>query len=316
MRILLTTLTLFLIAGTMRLRCARGQSRRRYLEANTRHWSTTMNLAQCVSMAGITMMALASQALFGVGHATAVPRRSSCSSLLGSPRLRPRPTSPRKAPSLPTFRREIRLQAQHPMGYRGNIGPDLGCYPGSPWAKLVRTPNLDRFAHEGMRYELAFSTAPIRSPGRLAFMTGMHQTSIGAHNHRSHRHDHFQLPAGVRPLTHRLAEAGYFTANIRTLASRPVGTGKTDLNFELAGPVLNLKLAATRKPRANDDGIDAKGQNDRNEVRLYHATEWADLKTCQPFFAQVNLPVVDRGGTRGWVGSRSDPWQGRPAIRN
>ncbi len=193
-----------------------------------------------------------------------------------------------------------------------NIGPDLGCYPNSPWAGLMRTPNLDRLAREGMRYKLAFATAPICSPSRSAFMTGMYQTSIGAHNHRSHRHDHFQLPADVRPLTQRLAEAGYFTANIRTMDGRPVGTGKTDLNFEVTGPVLNPNHAATLMTPASDDGVDAKGQNDRNEVRLYHTAEWADLKKHQPFFAQVNLPVVERSA-RGWVGSPSNPWQGRPA---
>ena len=57
-----------------------------------------------------------------------------------------------------------------------NIGPDLGCY-GHP---LVKTPHIDRFAAEGMRYRLAFSTAPMCSPSRSAFMTGMYQTAISA----------------------------------------------------------------------------------------------------------------------------------------
>ena len=45
----------------------------------------------------------------------------------------------------------------------------------------------------------------------------MYQTTIGAHNHRSHRDDGYQLPAGVRVITDWLRDAGYFTANVREL---------------------------------------------------------------------------------------------------
>ena len=41
----------------------------------------------------------------------------------------------------------------------------------------------------------------------------------------------FQLPSGVRPLTHRLKDVGYFTANITHLGRMETGTGKLDLNF-------------------------------------------------------------------------------------
>lgn len=191
-----------------------------------------------------------------------------------------------------------------------NMGPDLGCYPDSPWSKQVRTPHLDQFAREGLRYRLAFDTSPGCSPSRSAFMTGMYQTTIGAQNHRSHRHDHFQLPDGVRPLTHRLIESGYFAGNVVRMDQKQIGTGKTDLNFEVRGPVLNTRLASTIKPPPAVLGIDDKSQNDHNTVRLYHSSEWADLKTHQPFFAQVNLPVVERtrhGETYGWTGSKATP---------
>ena len=42
-----------------------------------------------------------------------------------------------------------------------------------------------------------FTTAPVCSASRSAFMTGMYQTTIGAHNHRSHRDDGYGLPEGV-----------------------------------------------------------------------------------------------------------------------
>src|SRR3954453_4344524 len=114
-----------------------------------------------------------------------------------------------------------------------DLGPELGCYG----TTQVWTPNLDRLAAEGVRYTHAYTTAPVCSPSRSALMTGMYQTTIGAHNHRSHRDDGYRLPPGVRLISDRLRAAGYFTASVRTLPA-PCGfsgTGKTDWNFTVEG---------------------------------------------------------------------------------
>ncbi|MBT4867101.1 MAG: sulfatase-like hydrolase/transferase, partial [Planctomycetaceae bacterium] len=139
-----------------------------------------------------------------------------------------------------------------------NIDHDLGCYG----EKLVRTPNIDSLAAEGVRYTRVFATSPVCAPSRSAFLTGMYQTSTDMHNMRSHRDDDFRLPSGVRPLTHRLRDVGYFTANIQTIGKDRVGTGKLDLNFVNEGPV-------------------------------YMSKDWSALKTHQPFFAQINTPEVE-----------------------
>src|SRR6185436_9015870 len=114
-----------------------------------------------------------------------------------------------------------------------DFGQHLGCYG----TKEVWTPNLDHLAEQGVRYTRFFTTAPVCSPSRSAFMTGMYQTTIGAHNHRSHRDDGYELPKGVRVLTDWLRDAGYFTANVRELpaACGFPGTGKTDWNFTYKG---------------------------------------------------------------------------------
>lgn len=142
-----------------------------------------------------------------------------------------------------------------------DFGQHLGCYG----TKEVWTPNIDKLAAEGMRFDRFFCTAPVCSASRSAFMTGMYQTTIGAQNHRSHRDDGYQLPAGVKVLTDRMRDAGYFTANVR-LFPQPVGfrgTGKTDWNFTYSG-----------KPFDSD--------------------KWTDLKLHQPFYAQVNFSETHR----------------------
>ncbi|MCX6908665.1 MAG: sulfatase, partial [Verrucomicrobia bacterium] len=162
-----------------------------------------------------------------------------------------------------------------------NIKLDLGCYGET----LVHTPNLDRLAADGVRYTHVFSTNPACAPSRSAFFTGMYQTTTDTHHMRSHRNDAFRLPSGVRPVTHWLRDAGYFTANIKTIGDRNVGTGKLDLNFVNEGPI-------------------------------YESNDWNKLKSRQPFFAVVNsheveYDIYDHHSAKKerveWVGEREHP---------
>src|SRR4030042_6601026 len=52
---------------------------------------------------------------------------------------------------------------------------DLGCY-GSP---LIKTPNLDRMAKEGMKFTDFYATAPICSPSRASLITGCYPLRVG-----------------------------------------------------------------------------------------------------------------------------------------
>ena len=140
-----------------------------------------------------------------------------------------------------------------------DLGPMLGCY-GYP---LVKTPNLDRLAAEGVRFTCAHTTGPVCSASRSAFNTGLYQTSIGAHHHRSHRKDGYQLPAGVRLVSDRFREAGYFTANVIEIAPGVRGTGKTDFNFSAPRP--------------------------------FDGKHWRERRAGQPFYAQVNFQATHKG---------------------
>ncbi len=113
-----------------------------------------------------------------------------------------------------------------------NFSLDLACYG----QKNVRTPNLDRLAREGVRYTKVYATSPVCAPSRSALMTGWYATTTDMHHMRSHRTDGFRLPAGVRPITHLLRDAGYHTANITHIGEREVGTGKLDLNLPRKAP--------------------------------------------------------------------------------
>lgn len=53
--------------------------------------------------------------------------------------------------------------------------PHLGCYGD----KDIRTPNLDRLAAEGMRFDRAYVTCPQCVPSRSSILTGRHPIDIG-----------------------------------------------------------------------------------------------------------------------------------------
>ena len=140
-----------------------------------------------------------------------------------------------------------------------DMSADFGCYGET----LVATPHVDRLAAEGTLFRHAFTTAPVCSPSRSALVTGMYQTTIGAHHHRSGRGSlAIELPPPVRPLPALLREAGYWTCVGEGLggdgpAARRLG--KTDYNF-------------------------------RWEASIYDAADWAGRNPGQPFFMQVTLP--------------------------
>ena len=96
-----------------------------------------------------------------------------------------------------------------------DFGPDLGCYG----TKEVSTPNLDRLAAAGRALHAVLHHRAGLLGQPLAFMTGMYQTTIGAHNHRSHRDDGYQLPDGVRR-HHRLVARRRLLHGQRPRASR------------------------------------------------------------------------------------------------
>ena len=99
----------------------------------------------------------------------------------------------------------------------------LGAYGGTGG----KTPVLDQFATESLKYTNAFSTAGVCAPSRAAIITGAYQTSIGAHNMRTlgmsanaldayppnFKSYSVVLPDGMRGFPEYLRMIGYYTTN-------------------------------------------------------------------------------------------------------
>ncbi len=88
------------------------------------------------------------------------------------------------------------------------IADDLGWNDCGPYGNpRVKTPNLDRLAREGMRFDRAFVTASSCSPSRASLITGRYPHSTGAEEL------HLPLPASQVTFVETLKKAGYWTAS-------------------------------------------------------------------------------------------------------
>ncbi len=78
----------------------------------------------------------------------------------------------------------------------------LGCYG----YKEARTPNLDRLAAEGWRFNRVYCSAPLTLPSHATILTGLEPVAHGLRNNG------YYLPGGIKTITELLAGQGYKTA--------------------------------------------------------------------------------------------------------
>lgn len=123
----------------------------------------------------------------------------------------------------------------------------IGCYGN----KQAHTPNIDKLAGEGVRFESAFSTGAVSSPSRFCLITGLRPAAYGNGNHRSN----YSIPENIKGFPYYLRQAGYYTTN----------NSKTDYN------IANAKAFTTE---AWNESSGKAG--------------WWNRKPGQPFFAVYN----------------------------
>jgi iduronate 2-sulfatase len=91
-----------------------------------------------------------------------------------------------------------------------DLNNSLGCYGVSQ----VKTPNIDKLAARGVRFERAYCTYPLCGPSRNSFLTGLYPNSSGilanAQIFRQTIPDQISLPQAFR-------QQGYFAARIGKL---------------------------------------------------------------------------------------------------
>ena len=109
---------------------------------------------------------------------------------------------------------------------------DVG-YNGHPW---LRTPNLDRLAREGLRFDRFHAASPICSPARGSVLTGRHPNRFGCFTF-----GHVLRPQEIT-LAERLRDAGYATGHFgkwhlgSVQVGSPVNPGASGFERWLSAP--------------------------------------------------------------------------------
>lgn len=132
----------------------------------------------------------------------------------------------------------------------------IGCYGN----KQAKTPNIDKLATEGVRFNAAYSTGAVSSPSRFCLITGVPANDMGTGNHRSS----YKIPEEVKAFPYYLRQAGYYTTN----------NSKTDYNMDNAKEITREAWSES----SNKAG-------------------WWNREPGQPFFAVYNSNVSHQSRT-------------------
>jgi arylsulfatase A-like enzyme len=183
---------------------------------------------------------------------------------------------------------------------------DIGC-AGHPF---VRTPHIDRIAHEGVRFRNAFCTTPLCSPVRACLLTGLHTHHHGIldninRSEQSHR---------LATFPQELQRSGYETAYV----------GKWHMgNDDTARPGFDhwvgIKGQGTSfDPMLNVDGQRIKFTGHTTDVLNSQAVDFIRSSRSKPFCLYVAHKALHPELTQRDDGSITDPKAARflPARRH
>ena len=188
-------------------------------------------------------------------------RIASCASLLGAAFLAIACSKP--APRVPAARPNLLLvtidtvRADH-----------LGAYGYA----AAETPNLDRLAREGVRFDQASSAVPLTLPSHATILSGLLPPHHGLRNNGGGR-----LPEGDATLATRLSAAGYRTAAF-------VGAFVLDHRFGLNRGFETYDDEVPRDP----DAPGALEAERPGSVVVDRALAWLSQSDSRPFFAWVH----------------------------
>lgn len=171
-----------------------------------------------------------------------------------------------------------------------------GCF-GQP---LDITPNLDKLAEEGVKFNKAFSPQPVCGPCRALFQTGKYPTETGCFR------NNIMLPKHIKTLANYVEEAGYETAYIGKwhLASDGELEQKPAIDHTVTAVPQEYRGGYTGYWRAADvleftshgyDGYVFDENNNRIDFKGYRADcitdlalDFFDQKSDKPFFMTIS----------------------------
>lgn len=147
-----------------------------------------------------------------------------------------------------------------------DLNNDLGTY-GHP---MVKTPNIDALARNGVRFDAAYSQFPVCTPSRSSFLTGLYPEQIGVVEVEPYFRDH--VP-DVTTLPQLFRENGYSSARVGKIFHQGVPS--------------QIGMDGVDDPPSWDTVVNPKGLDKDVEARVTSVSPTA--------------PPGDIGGTLTWL---------------
>ncbi len=126
-----------------------------------------------------------------------------------------------------------------------DLKPTLGCYGDA----LAKTPNLDRLAARGMRFDLAYCNQAVCAPSRNNLLLGSHSTSLGIYGLSQNFRN--AVPEAVT-MPQRFMRHGYRTEAIGKILH--TGHGNHDDEASWSVPAVKEKVVEYLDPKNSANG--------------------------------------------------------------
>jgi arylsulfatase A-like enzyme len=176
--------------------------------------------------------------------------------------------------------------------------PELGAYG----VTAIKTPNIDKIASRGTRFDNAYAQWPVCNPSRASFLTGRYPTQTGVMNNNDHfrrKHpDFITLPQYFKQNGYASLRTGkIFHGGIDDEVSWTEGGEPLDSNITERG---NPNFRRAAPPPTADDGnrvsysdrivvLEGNGETHGDYKTATRAIEYLDRYKGQPFFLAVGF---------------------------
>ncbi len=139
---------------------------------------------------------------------------------------------------------------------------------------LLRTPNIDRIAAEGVRFANAFVTTSLCSPSRASFLTGTYAHTHGVLTNETRDH-----APELRSFPSILRANGYETAYVGKWHMKPSGEPRPGFDYWLSF----AGQGQYADPALNENGRELQAAGYITDVLTDYAVRWLRRRRYRPF---------------------------------
>ncbi|WP_074306688.1 arylsulfatase [Singulisphaera sp. GP187] len=170
---------------------------------------------------------------------------------------------------------------------------DLGCFG----QKLIKTPNIDRLAAEGMRFTQAYAGATVCAPSRCSLMTGKHNGHAPIRGNREIKPEgQVPMPADTITVAHLMKYAGYTTGLIGKWGLGHPGSVSTPdkMGFDEFFGYNCQRLAHEYYPEylwRNNNKVMLNGKSYSHDLMAQEALEFIRRNQAKPFFLDLSFTL-------------------------